>query len=107
MEQETRPRVLVIDDERAIRDLVQVALGREGFSVQVAADGVAALRSVRDWEPECVLLDVMMPKLDGLSLIPMLRRLTEVPIILLTAPGDVRDRTQGPKPEPHPYLPKP
>lgn len=107
MEQQTRPRVLVIDDERAIRDLVRVALDREGFSVRVAADGVAALGSVREWEPECVLLDVMMPKLDGLSLIPMLRRLTEVPIILLTARGDVRDRVEGLKAGADDYVPKP
>jgi two-component system response regulator MprA len=95
----------VIDDERAIRDLVRVALDREGFSVRVAADGVAALGSVREWEPECVLLDVMMPKLDGLSLIPMLRRLTEVPIILLTARGDVR--VEGLKAGADDYVPKP
>jgi two-component system response regulator MprA len=107
VEHETRPRVLVIDDERAIRDLVQIALNREGFSVRAAVDGVAALDSVRDWEPECVLLDVMMPKLDGLSLIPMLRRLTEVPIILLTARGDVRDRVEGLKAGADDYLPKP
>ena len=101
------PRVLVIDDERSIRDLVKVALDREGFSVRAAADGVEGLDSVRAWEPECILLDVMMPKVDGLSLIPMLRRLTEVPIILLTARGDVRDRVEGLRSGADDYVAKP
>ena len=101
------PRVLLIDDERSIRDLVKVALDREGFSVRAAADGVEGLDLVRAWEPECILLDVMMPKVDGLSLIPMLRRLTEVPIILLTARGDVRDRVEGLRAGADDYVAKP
>ncbi|HEY4442186.1 MAG TPA: response regulator transcription factor [Candidatus Elarobacter sp.] len=88
-------RVLAVDDESTIRDFIEVALERDGFAVRTVPDGFAALDAVRDWEPDCILLDVMMPKVDGISLLPMLRRLTEAPIILLTARGDVRDRVQG------------
>ncbi len=100
-------RVLVVDDERAIREVVDAALTQAGFLVRGAADGMDALTAVRDWEPECILLDVMMPKIDGLALIPMLRRLTEVPIIMLTARGDVRDRVAGLEAGADDYLGKP
>jgi DNA-binding response OmpR family regulator len=91
----TRPRVLVIDDEPTIRELVDVALDREGFTVRSVPDANAALDAVRAFEPECILLDVMMPKIDGLTLLPMIRRMTEAPIIFLTARSDVRDRVEG------------
>ena len=107
VQEEAKARVLVIDDERPIRELVELALDREGFTVRGAPDGIAGLELVREWEPECILLDVMMPKVDGLALIPMLRRLTEVPIILLTARGDVRDRVEGLKSGADDYLAKP
>jgi DNA-binding NtrC family response regulator len=81
----SKHRVLVVDDERAIRDVVDDALSQSGFEVRTAIDGADALTAVRDWSPECILLDVMMPKIDGLALIPLLRRLTEVPIVMLTA----------------------
>jgi DNA-binding response OmpR family regulator len=65
------------------------------------------LTTIRDWNPECVLLDVMMPKIDGLTLLPMLRRLTDVPVIMLTARGDVRDRVEGLEAGADDYLAKP
>ncbi len=85
-------RVAVIDDEKSIREMLQIGLSQEGFEVRTAFDGPDGLTVVRDWKPDCIVLDIMMPKIDGLSLIPLLRRLTEVPIIMLTARGDVRDR---------------
>jgi len=100
-------RVLVVDDERAIRDVVEVALVQAGFQVRTAVDGPDGLTAVRDWSPECILLDVMMPKIDGLTLLPLLRNLTEVPIIMLTARGDVRDRVDGLEAGADDYLAKP
>jgi DNA-binding response OmpR family regulator len=100
-------RILVVDDERAIRDVVEIALTQAGFDVRTAVDGADALTAVRDWVPECILLDIMMPKIDGLTLIPLLRRLTEVPIVMLTARGDVRDRVQGLESGADDYLAKP
>ncbi|MEA2690011.1 MAG: two-component system, OmpR family, response regulator MprA [Candidatus Eremiobacteraeota bacterium] len=107
MSNQTNHRVLVVDDERAIRDVVDIALTQAGFLVRTAMDGPDALTAVRDWAPECILLDVMMPKIDGLALIPLLRRLTEVPIIMLTARGDVRDRVAGLEAGADDYLAKP
>jgi DNA-binding response OmpR family regulator len=102
-----RYRVLVVDDERAIRDVIEIALTQAGFVVNTAMDGADGLAIVRDWAPECILLDVMMPKIDGLALIPLLRRMTEVPIIMLTARGDVQDRVAGLEAGADDYLAKP
>jgi DNA-binding response OmpR family regulator len=103
----SKHRVLIVDDERAIREVVDDALSQAGFQVRTAIDGPDALTGVRDWAPECILLDVMMPKIDGLALIPLLRRLTEVPIVMLTARGDVRDRVAGLEAGADDYLAKP
>ena len=107
MTSKSKHRVLVVDDERSIRDVVDDALSQAGFEVRTARDGADGLTLVRDWSPECILLDVMMPKIDGLALIPMLRRLTEVPIVMLTARGDVRDRVAGLEAGADDYLAKP
>ncbi len=100
-------RVAIIDDEESIRKMLEVALSREGFVVRGAADGVAGLALIRSWEPHCIVLDIMMPKVDGLTLVPMIRRLTEVPIIMLTARGETRDRIDGIRAGADDYLPKP
>jgi DNA-binding response OmpR family regulator len=105
--EDTNHRVLVVDDERAIRDVAEIALTQAGFDVRTAVDGPAGLTVVREWAPECILLDIMMPKIDGLALIPHLRRLTEVPIVLVTARGDVRDRVRGLEAGADDYLAKP
>lgn len=99
--------MLIADDERGICDVVEMTLVDAGFDVQTACDGADCLTVVRDWAPECILLDIMMPKIDGLSLIPLLRRLTEVPIVMLTARGDVRDRIAGLEAGADDYLAKP
>jgi DNA-binding response OmpR family regulator len=100
-------KILVIDDEQSIREVVAVTLEQAGFLVRTAVDGADGLTVTRDWSPDCILLDVMMPKIDGLALIPLLRRLTEAPIVLLTARGDVRDRIQGLEAGADDYLAKP
>jgi DNA-binding response OmpR family regulator len=90
-----RRRVAIIDDEANIRELLEIGLSVAGFEVRSAPDGAAGLSLVRDFAPDCVVLDVMMPRIDGIALLPMLRRLTEVPILMLTARGDVVDRIEG------------
>jgi DNA-binding response OmpR family regulator len=100
-------RVVVIDDEESVRKMLEVALALEGFEVRGAGDGVEGLSLVRSWQPDCIVLDVMLPKVDGLTLVPMIRRLTEVPIIMLTARGEVRDRIDGIRAGADDYLPKP
>jgi DNA-binding response OmpR family regulator len=89
------PRLLVVDDERPIREMLELGLGSRGFEVRAVADGPAAIPIIRDWKPEIILLDVMMPKVDGLAMLPMIRRLTEAPIVMLSAKGEIEDRVQG------------
>lgn len=90
-----RPRVVVVDDERHIREMLTIGLEREGFSVRAAADGVEALSTVKEWAPDLIVLDVMLPKIDGVALLPMLRRFTEAPIVMLSAKGETHDKIEG------------
>lgn len=88
-------RIAVIDDEPAIRTLLELELSDAGFEVRSAADGQTGIALVREWEPELVLLDVMMPKLDGIAALPELRRVTQAPIIVLSAKGGTQDKVLG------------
>jgi len=88
-------RVLVVDDEAAIRDLLDYGLGQAGFSVRSAADGREALEAVRTWTPEVIILDVMLPETDGFTLLPALRRLTDAPIIMLSAKTETAEKVAG------------
>ncbi|HZY98311.1 MAG TPA: response regulator transcription factor [Candidatus Baltobacteraceae bacterium] len=88
-----KPRVLVIDDEPELRGVLDLGLAQHGFEVQTAADGQAALSILKaGWRPDAIVLDVMMPKVDGMTLIPMVRRLTEAPILMLSARKEVLDK---------------
>jgi DNA-binding response OmpR family regulator len=89
------PRLLIVDDERPIREMLELGLQSRGFDVRSVPDGQAAIPLVREWKPELILLDVMMPKIDGLAMLPMLRRLTEAPIVMLSAKGEVEARVAG------------
>ena len=101
------PRVAIVDDERSVRELLEVGLTQEGYAVRTAADGQQALALIREWPPDAIVLDVMMPKVDGISLLPMVRKLTEVPVIMLSAKGDVGDRIEGLRGGADDYLTKP
>ena len=101
------PRVAVIDDERHLRELLELALGEDGFEVRTAPDGRAGLQLVRDWRPDAIVLDVMLPYVGGLELLPMLRRITEAPILMLSAKADVDDKITGLRRGADDYIPKP
>jgi DNA-binding response OmpR family regulator len=88
-------RIAVVDDERAVREMLELGLSREGYSVRTASDGQAALQLVREWEPELIVHDIMMPKIDGITLLPMLREITQAPILMLTAKGETADKVQS------------
>jgi DNA-binding response OmpR family regulator len=89
----SKPRVLVVDDEPELRGMLELGLTQHGFEVQSAADGQAALALLKTaWRPDVIVLDVMMPKVDGMALIPMVRRLTEAPILMLSARKEVPDK---------------
>jgi two-component system, OmpR family, response regulator len=89
-------RVLVVDDEPSITDAVATALGYEGFEVATAVNGRAALARVEDFRPDLVVLDVMLPDLDGIDITRRLRRdgIT-VPVLFLTAKDDPADKVEG------------
>ncbi|MFF5423458.1 MULTISPECIES: response regulator transcription factor [unclassified Streptomyces] len=89
-------RVLVVDDEASLAELLSLALRYEGWTVRSAEDGAAALRAAREFRPDVVLLDVMLPDADGLSLLGALRReLPGVPVLFLTAKDAAEDRIAG------------
>lgn len=90
-----RRSVLVVDDEEMVRDVVCAYLEREGFTTFEAADGEAALGRFAECDPDLIVLDVMLPKLDGYGVIAALRKKTDVPVILLTAKADEVDRVLG------------
>ena len=89
-------RVLVVDDEAPLAELLSMALRYEGWEVRSAGDGASAVRMARDFRPDAVILDVMLPDTDGLSVLGRLRRdLSEVPVLFLTARDSVEDRIAG------------
>ncbi len=88
-------RVLVVDDEPHIVDFITLGLERAGYEVRGAEDGPHGLRLAEEWRPDAVILDIMLPGLDGLQVCRRLRAQGDVPILLLTARGEVGDRVQG------------
>lgn len=99
--------ILIVDDHREIRDLVSRALAKEGFRVSAAADGRAMRKVLADSRIDLILLDLMLPGEDGLSLCRALRAESNIPIIMLTAKGDEVDRVIGLEMGADDYLAKP
>ena len=102
------PRVLIVEDEMPMRMALEDILKAEGYRVLTAADGEAGMALVVAEKPDAILLDVMMPKVDGLALCAELRRLgIAVPVLMLTARGQVEDRVAGLDTGADDYLVKP
>ena len=101
------PRVLVVDDEPPIVELVRGYLRREGWEVLTAADGPAAIAAVREHAPDVVVLDLMLPGLDGIEVCRQLRTFSDVYVIMLTARGEEIDRVVGLSVGADDYLVKP
>ena len=91
----TQPVVLVADDEQRITKLVSMALSDEGFRVITASSGEEALAKCEEVRPDIVLLDIVMPDLDGIEVMRQLRERRFVPVILLTAKGSASDKAKG------------
>src|SRR5262249_51113721 len=100
-------RVLIIDDDERLNAVLTEYLGRFGFSVHAATHPVAGLRSLKGDPPDLLILDVMLPGMDGLAVCKQVRESSRVPIIMLTARGDVTDRIVGLELGADDYLPKP
>ena len=89
-------RVLVVDDEPNIADVISIALRYNGYEVEAAADGQSALRAVSEFRPDLIVLDVMLPDLDGFEVAKRLReRADETPIVFLTAKDTTEDKVRG------------
>jgi two-component system alkaline phosphatase synthesis response regulator PhoP len=90
--------ILIVDDERDILDLIEYNLKKEGFVVVTAEDGEEGIEKARQVKPDLVLLDIMMPKMDGLEVIDMMRQdanLKDIPVIFLTARSDEKTEVKG------------
>ena len=103
----TAPRVLLIDDDERLDALLTEYLGKFGYSVRAATRPSAGLRLLKADPPDLVILDVMLPEMDGLSVCRRIRETSRVPIIMLTARGEVSDRIVGLELGADDYLPKP
>jgi DNA-binding response OmpR family regulator len=105
-----KTRILVVDDEPDVLDLVTYNLGQAGFQTDTAADGAEALRKARSNTPDLILLDLMLPEMDGLEVCKLLRRdpkTSAIPIIMLTARASEIDRIVGLELGAADYVPKP
>jgi two-component system, OmpR family, response regulator RegX3 len=104
---DSRPLVLVVDDEESYRQALASGLSREGFAVELAADGHEALRLFHRIHPDLVLVDVMLPDLSGVELCQQMRALAPVPIIMVTAKDSEVDVVLGLELGASDYVPKP
>lgn len=100
-------RVLVVEDERTLRETLQYNLVRQGYTVSLAATGPEALRLAREVHPDVILLDIMLPGIDGLEVCRILRREMRTPILMLTARAEEIDRVLGLELGADDYLTKP
>jgi two-component system, OmpR family, response regulator len=103
----SRPRILIVDDDPAIREVVAFALGRAGFDTTEAADGRAAIERFAAESADLVVLDVMLPELDGIEVCRTLRRASDVPILFLSSRDEEVDRVVGLEIGGDDYLAKP
>jgi len=100
-------RILIIEDEPALRDALEWNLQREGYQVKTAADGIAGLESARQWKPDLLVLDLMLPGMDGLEVCRELRKESNLPILMLTARESETDRVVGLEVGADDYITKP
>ena len=101
-------RILVVDDDRAVRESLRRSLSFNGYTVDLAEDGVEALEAISNERPDALVLDVMMPRLDGLEVCRQLRSTgDDLPILVLTARDSVSERVSGLDAGADDYLPKP
>jgi DNA-binding response OmpR family regulator len=106
-EYERTPRVLVVEDDDAIAQVLQRSLRMEGYEVRIAGDGVTALDEAHAFLPDLVILDLGLPRLDGVEVAKTIRRTDDVPILVLTARDGVESRVEGLDAGADDYLVKP
>lgn len=92
---ERESRILVVDDDKNICELIRLYLQKEGYTVEIANDGLAALEKFSQNPPAAVILDIMLPKIDGIEVLKRMRKAGNIPVIMLTAKGEVFDKVLG------------
>lgn len=92
---ENRKRILVVDDEKGLARIIRLNLEQDGFEVVEAYNGTQAMEKLRTTLPDLVLLDVMMPDMDGFTVLKMIREIGNTPVIMLTAKGEENDKVKG------------
>ncbi len=103
-----RKRILIIEDDSHIAEGLKLNLSLQGYEVTIAADGMSGLQKWREWRPHLILLDIMLPGIDGFSLLQRIRLENErIPVLILSAKGDTADRIKGFSLGVDDYLPKP
>ncbi len=88
-------KVLIIEDEKAISDIIKFNLTKEGFEIETAYDGEVGLKKALEWKPDLILLDIMLPILDGFQVCKKVRETSSVPILMLTAKEEEVDKVLG------------
>lgn len=99
--------ILVVEDDHNISDLIHMYLVKEGFDVRIAGDGGKAIEEFQKEVPDLILLDIMLPVMDGWSVLKKIRENDKTPVIMLTAKGETNDKVQGLKQGADDYLTKP
>lgn len=98
---------MIIEDEKALARLLELALLHEGYAVKIEYDGIGGLRRVPLYEPDMILLDIMLPGMDGMEVCRKVREFSDVPILMLTAKDDIDDKVTGLDTGANDYLTKP
>jgi len=91
----TKQTILIVDDDPKIRELLALYFNKESFSIVEAGDGLEAIRQTEKLQPQLILLDIMLPVLDGIEVCRQIRKFSQVPIIMLTARSEDEDRIAG------------
>ena len=88
-------RILVVDDEEKIRAIIRKYAEFEGYEIEEAADGMQAISMCREKDFDCIILDIMMPELDGFSTCKEIKKIKNIPVIMLSARGEEYDKLHG------------
>ncbi|MCG8632540.1 MAG: response regulator transcription factor [Desulfobacterales bacterium] len=108
MEAVEKKRILVIEDEEHIADGIRLNLTIQGYEVAIAPDGIEGLEKWRSWNPDLIILDIMLPMIDGFSILKTIRQEDEkIPVLILSARGDTKDKVKGLRYGVDDYLAKP
>jgi DNA-binding response OmpR family regulator len=92
---DTAPRILVIEDERAMREMLVLAFEREGYAVRSQLSGAGVQEALRAWDPDLIVLDIGLPGVDGITLLPLVRAATAAPVMMLTARSETADMVRA------------